>query len=293
MRQPAVLSADGRVLAQVSDDWAVRAWETTTGRLLGEQGNGEERFCHIQLLHGSGRIIFLGRTQSGLRVCVWDLIAGRELAALDLDRPPSPHSFTRGGDGVVVSGVAGVWLWSLADGELRQVGDNRGPWIDRAAVSPAGRWLAGRAANVLRVWDLTTGDEQGPNHFSGRIESLRFSPDGALLCLGLGAIPHPTAMLWDVARRQAVARLPDTTDAPQLTADNRVVFGPYHGLLRLDLRSVGAWDARTGAALTQAYWPDGTDLHAELLPDGRLLRIGAADRAVRIWPASLLLGPPS
>jgi WD40 repeat protein len=162
--------------------------------------------------------------------------------------------------------------------------------VRRLAVSPDGRLLAAGSHRTLRLWELPSGRAVGRAEFDREVESLSFSGDGALLCVGQGLpITAPQTALWDVARRAVTRRLVGPHTRPHLVGGSLLVGRLFAGHGGRDVFGAGCWDVGSGAERRLVWWPHRDLAWAELLPDGRLLAV-AADRAVRVWPAGTLLG---
>ncbi len=230
-------AAQGRTLATVGGDGAVRTWDDETGAPLASS---------------------LGPPRPGPA-------EGRAMVHLD---PVSALAFTLDGSRLATAaGASGVTLWDpSAHALVGRAGDPASP--ERAlAISPDGKLLAsGGDGRVVTLRDPGTGREVATlaGHL-GPVVALAFSPDGKTLAsAGLDA----SAALWDVAGRAEVAVLARHTSA--LTA---LAWRPDGALLAtagLD-QSVKLWEVPSGQLIESiADFPGVVDALA-FSPDGKTL----------------------
>jgi WD40 repeat protein/serine/threonine protein kinase len=145
---------------------------------------------------------------------------------------------------------------------------------------------------TVKVWDLTTGEEQESITFEGEDlypSGVAMSRDGEYLLIGLS---DGRVMLWDVAENALVRQLEGHSDSVFAvafdTTERRILSS---GLDRL----INIWDAQTGQLLQSLESP-GAVLTAMFSPDGNRVLTGTADltidqghpveerdRKVRIW----------
>lgn len=141
--------------------------------------------------------------------------------------------------------------------------------IDAIAVAPDGRRVAGAAslADDTAVWDVATGERLLSIRRSA--DRLSWSADGELLALGQAGVE-----VWDVSRRQRVARITDAR-AP-------VVFLDAEHLAMRDERgqSVRVVAVRRGEMVRSLRVTAARDLARS--PTGRLLVLIDQHRTLRI-----------
>jgi WD40 repeat protein len=282
------LSSDGRYLAQLDTDRAVRVWRVADGqRVL----RGEPQRCDCVAFSPDSRHLALGW---GLRVFCFDLTTGQESSRWAL--PPWPPAPVVGADLVPASVVH--TLAFHPDNRTLAVGYTRSPFVS-----------VYDSANAAHVADLPE-DRRS-------LATVAWHPDGRLAVAG----SDPGIDLWDVAARRKLATLeghPDMVTALTFHPDGELLASlSLHGVLRLwhpssgrlllqlplartarfsvDGRWLGvAWQGRQarllGVARSKEYRTLVSGLGAgqgryhkgDISPDGRLLAVGMAE-GTRLW----------
>jgi WD40 repeat protein len=221
-------ASDGKTLAIVSDDGAVRLWDLATRRPV-------------------------GKTLSVARGGAAGGAGGTGLAA-----------FTPDGTMAAInnpSGYGPVQLWDVANGKqaARSFASHFGP-INWLALSPDGKTLAiGAASGVAQMWDVSTGQAMSSISTDASNGAV-FSPDGAVLATGvIGVDSIGPVRLWDVATGQPIGDQLGT---------GAMAFSPDGKTLAIvsDDGPVRLWDvsyltdplatlcADIGGAVTSAQW---------------------------------------
>jgi RNA polymerase sigma factor (sigma-70 family) len=253
------LSPDGKVLAtginhfDVSRSGEVALWDARTGKLRATLTGHTELVQSLAFSPDGKRLVTASHDRT---VKLWDVAAAKE------DR-----SFT-------VTDVRGcaVGIAISPDGKALAVGWAKGPRDEgvklldvasgkelarfagcRAAFSPGGKSLAtGTGDGVLKLWDLTTGNEQkSVEAHDGPVTFLAFSPDGKTLATVSNA--DDTVRLWDVATAKQRASLRQATFTVQslaFTPDGKGLAVGSH--LKVGAKVSGAviiWDTTTGKRL--------------------------------------------
>lgn len=128
------------------------------------------------------------------------------------------HDVAYSTDGKVLAAISGttIQLWESLDGELiSEISDDDCSAGLRVAFSPDGQTIATSWWNIsgppletdIYLWD--TPSRQCRKTFlplEGSLRSLKFSPDGSLLVIGLGATNNQV-LIWDVVADQQLCSL--------------------------------------------------------------------------------------
>ena len=279
----AAVSPDGRVIAVVSGDGSVRAWEWPTLSPI-------RKFpAHAAAVHGlavSNRGEFLVTASADGSARRWNARRGEPLvyAAKLLDESkqawfarvsPDGKTLISGGDDKVLRVRDAV-----PGGYVTLPGDYGCAFT--AAVSPDGATLVtGHFDGDIRVWDLKEGKQvKKLDGHSFRVWSLDFSADGTRLVSGGGHWDDPRAgeiRVWDTATWKAVHQIAahdDLVFQVAVSPDGRRIASCSRD------QTVRTWDLGTGKAehvlrmhaagvRTVAFSKDGKRLYSAGF-DGRL-----------------------
>lgn len=149
-------------------------------------------------------------------------------------------------------------MLDTASGETTNVWAVPPAQIDALAISPDGRRLAsGSADGVLRIWELSSGQEAATlSGHTGRIMSLDWNPDGERVISGSADF---TARIWDLRSRRSVAELKmqDWVRSVAYSPNGRwIATGSGSGFVAAE-GAVQLWDAQTAHLLARLPLPSG------------------------------------
>jgi WD40 repeat protein len=309
---------NGKTLADVGDDGAVRLCEVETGRVL-QQFEGPAHGCWLLASRDGKRLAALASAMNSVHV--WALDSNEEVAGLAGHRPQREVvSIGFSADGKALAAGheqgEGLCLWDVATGGLiYRLSDE--PGIQAAAFSPDGKTLAaGGHGRPVRFWDLATGKElravDGP---AGPVQAGYLSPDGRLV---VSSAPGQS-VLWDAATGKELLRMGDSF-ALSLSLDGRKLAWSTGQQIRIATTAMGQelshFEGHASPVESVAFSPDGKSLAsaggrpwiwdtatfkghplgresprascAAFSHNGRLLALGCfTDQSIRLWDPAL------
>ena len=258
-------SPDGTTLVSGSADGTIRFWDTTTGAALADRITG-----HTQWM----RAATFFKNSSTLASVAFN----GEITFWDVKTPQKSTVHTTGHRD---------WLSTLAfspDGtKLASVGADRTTLFSAIFGFPSSE----RPDHLVRLTDVSTGQELATLQFSRGIDHLTFSPDGKTVVFGsLGEIHLWNTETGDELSIPLVDWEADLHNMPFVTA---LAFSPDGTTLvtGTDQGGIQTWNVTTGKALAVFAEPTEQEelVYTSALrysPDGSLLAAGSHN-LIRIW----------
>jgi WD40 repeat protein len=199
------------------------------------------------------------------------------------------HSIALSPDGqlAITTARRKIYLWETAAGKLRRYFEGPDAHVDRAIISPEGKYVAssGGLESALSLWDVAAGTEvrSFKGHKSGEwAHPIAFTPDGSRLISDGGDL---TTRIWNVATGKEIHRHchPETRRLLVTNRDRTLLADACGSWNRLG--DVKVWETATGREVGCVPC-DGLVYSLAFAPDGKSLLVGggqkAAEFAIRV-----------
>jgi WD40 repeat protein/tRNA A-37 threonylcarbamoyl transferase component Bud32 len=275
---------DGRVVATVSRDGDLAAWDRTTGQRLYRVHVAKEVLCVA--FSPDGATIVTG--DSANHVTRWDAGTGAWFDTLR-EHTNVVLSVSYSADGRLLASASDdgtVILWDVAGRRSPLKLDRRTDTVRGLAFCPDSRRLATACADgIVRVWDVATGREalEIRGFHTDSVRGVSFSADGARIasCGGDG-----TVRLWDTrtGREAIVLRGHDgTVQGVAFSPDKRRLAScGSDGTVRI-------WDATPVGngyeAVRTLRGHEGVVEGVAFSPSGGTIASAGGDHVVKLWHA--------
>jgi WD40 repeat protein len=286
-------SPDGKAVATGGLDYALRLWETASGKELGSFPSGEMAQIFCVAFSSDGKTLALGNNRG--RVRLFDRATAQQFHELQGHEGPV-QSLAFSPDGKAIASASWdktVRLWEVATGnEVRKLEGHK-EQVHAVAFSPDGKLLAsGSADKAIRLWDPATGNEVRRLDGSRKtVLSLAFSPDSKLLASAAG---DKAVRLWDVTAGKEVRRFESVDEwqrAVAFSPDGKwlaVASGDYGATTYFtETGRVTLWDVGTGKKLRQFSDDRLAFESVAFAPDGKTVAAAGGHGAVlHLWDAA-------
>ena len=238
-------SEDGVVLA-TSHPNLIRLWDTTTGRMLGQEISQDFKECalspdgkRLATANWWGTVRLL-EVPSFKELCVFAPKPRIQMESTDLTN----LAFSPDGSYLALGGVESLVVWDVAARkEKLRILDLR---AHRIVIARDNKTLAVAGESMIRLWDLTTGKELhsrvGHDYY---IRILASSPDGKTVA---SSDFHGTSLqLWETTSGRPLLNLPNSGDGLRdcsFASNDTLLISTNNGSLEL-------LDTRSGKVLQQ------------------------------------------
>ena len=262
-------SPDGKMLASVYWDGAVRVWDVQTRKLM----TTLKGYWRSALFSPDGKIL----ATSGI---LWDVNTFEQKSSLTKKRYSSEVALTFSPDGttLITKGTGKtITLWDLKTKQSKTIEVGETSFLDSVVYSPDGTTIVCRGirSNTVGMWDAKTAKQKAIHIGHTRIvNSVAYSPDGKTLASSC----RDMIRLWNAKTGQHRIAIPQQ-GAPFI----KVVFTPDGTSLTSASADgkIQLWDATTGQLKRTLI--DGQNITSMLpSPDGKTLVTGVFGN-IMLW----------
>ena len=227
-RIPAVaFSPDGATLATALKDGTLKLWAVKTGKhtsILRGRGGWSIAYSPDGTTLASGLAngtVALSKVETGRRFAI---LRGHSDRITSVAFSPDGTKLAAGAAGFDNSshGVIKLWefppkAWTVLTGRNFKTFDGHTKGVRSVAFSPDSRILASGAADGVKLWEVSTGENIATLQESST-STVAFSSDGIILAAG----SRDGIKLWEVSTEKNIATFP----LPDKTVSFPVVFSP-------------------------------------------------------------------
>jgi WD40 repeat protein len=307
-------SPDGRTVAagrMESSGTVVSLCDVASGRERATIKGSSVECCAVAF-SPDGRTLAVGMNQG---VALYDPVTGHEQARLDAEYAfePLALSFSSDGRRLAAAAMLGhVIVWDIGTSRKPVAIKAHTRSIEAVSLSPDGQLVAsasdgpivchwygpfglpprifgvagvgcGPDYGIVRLFDVSTGQEVGNLRHQGTAHSVSFSPDGKLLASGGGG----AAKLWDLATGSAstiIARVEGLeVYCVSFSPDGRTLaVGVGNRDFRASRGEVRLWDLKMGYVRAVLNGRMGNVRSLAFAPDGKAFITGSAEVVV-LW----------
>ncbi len=273
-------SPDGKLLASLGLDSAIKIWDVASGKEIRTLGNSEA-FGSIAFSK-DGKTLATASSQTR-SVKLFSVATGELIKTF----PPADLllvwqvRFSPDGETIATVGYHNqIKLWNVREGTEKQTLHLRGDLGSLVTIeySPDGRYIAAPEQNAIRIWEPAA-DRSFTIRVSDDMPSMKFSPDGKLLASGSA---NGDIQLFDIAQQTAIRTFPRAHSAAVMSLafsrnGKTLASGSKDGFVKL-------WSVDDALSEPKTLRGHSDEVYSVAFsPVGDTLASGSADNTIKIW----------
>ncbi|MHC4539384.1 MAG: protein kinase domain-containing protein [Planctomycetota bacterium] len=276
--QFAALSPDGRLIASSGEDSPIRIWDSVTGAELKILRGHTDQVCSLAFSPDSKRIAS-GSMDKTVRV--WNVANEEELMTLrGHDYRVGSVAFSPDGKRIA-SGSVTLRIWDAETGTELRVLPGHETGVSSISFSPDGRRIASVGwAEVIKLWDVATGELEASYGQDEGVTCVAFSPDGGrIISAGNDGVIRVRDSASGVERTMMRGHSGWISHVAFSPDGRRIVScGDSDNTLRI-------WDTETGTELRVLRGHEWSVSSASFTPDGSRIVSSSWDSTIKVWDA--------
>lgn len=286
-------SADGNTLRSISTDRTARAWNWRTGDETKLVSLGPDFANHLTIAFDRKTAAVAWHSYSKGQYRIWDLPVGKQIDAVDAPPPLRTQVFSPDGRLLAWQGWQGtIHVWDIAAKKERHKWTISGQQTQGPTFTADGKAVAfGEPleddrlnGSTVCIKDLETGKEIRRVPLPGRIDSIRFSPDGRVWATATFNGSSCQVRLWDanIWREELFVGSFDGCVRPCFSPDGKLLALPnahrslFPVLEVVTGKEIRKYDGHLAFAFAGVQ-------SAAFSPDGRVLATGGGDSTILVW----------
>ncbi|OYD90727.1 ribosome assembly protein 4 [Nostoc sp. 'Peltigera membranacea cyanobiont' 213] len=273
-------SPNGQQLASASEDYTIKIWEVSSGKLL-KTFKGHSRLVFSVAYSPNGQQ--LASTSEDNTIKIWDVSSGKLLKTLKGRDWGYSVAYSPNGQQLASANYdSTIKIWDVSSGKLLKILKGHTGSVTSVAYSPNGQQLASASFdNTIKIWDVSsTKPLKTLRDHSGYVWSVAYSRNGQQLA---SASADKTIKIWDVSSTKPLKTLTGHSDRVF-----SVAYSPNGQQLASasDDKTIKIWDVSGGKLLNSLTGHSGYVFSVAYSPNGQQLASASYDSTIKIWDVS-------